>query len=171
MRKNRAWVGAIAGLSVAVAGGCASTHEDRAQSFYSQGRLEDADHEIDQALSDDPDDPTIATLAAQIFTQEGVAKYNKGDYTGAGVYFHRSIDYAPTYGPAYEYLGLIAFAEHNWRDAISYGSEGASYSGLPVPDFVGQARAEQRKVENGNMFTKHGANPPSNAGSLRGDAR
>ncbi|HXZ88620.1 MAG TPA: hypothetical protein VEF07_08605 [Candidatus Binataceae bacterium] len=165
------WVGVIAGISAAVAYGCAATHQDRAHSFYMEGRLAEADYEIQQALSDDPDDPTIANLAAQIFTQEGVAKYKSGDLAAAGTYFHRAIDYFPTYGPAYDYLGLIAFAEHNWKDAIRYGSEGAAYSSQPVPGYVAQAKMEQHKVDTGNLFAGHVTNPPSRSMPLPGDTR
>lgn len=168
---NRVWFGAIAGMSVVLAYGCAATHQDRAHSFYMQGRLDEADYEIQQALADDPDNPTIASLAAQIFTQEGVAKYKSGQFVAAGTYFHRAIDYFPTYGPAYDYLGLIAFAEHNWKDAIRYGSEGAAYSGQPVPDYVAQAKTEQHKVDTGTLFAGHATNPPSRSMPSRGDAR
>lgn len=161
MRRNRAFTGAIAALSAALLSSCAASHQDRAHSLYTQGQYEKADYEIEQALSDDPDDPTIAQLAAEIFTQEGVTKYKTDDYFGAGLYFHRAIDYSPTYGPAYDYLGLIAFAEHNWKDAIHYGNEGAAYSGKPIPGYVEQAQVQQRKVDSGNLFAGHGAGSSS----------
>jgi len=31
--------------------------------------------------------------------------YKRGEMIAAGNYFHRAIDYYPTYGPAYDYLG------------------------------------------------------------------
>ncbi len=159
MPLNLARIGAIAGLSVVLLSSCAATHQDRAQEFYRQGRFDEAGYEIEQASADDPDDPTIANLAAQIFTQQGVAKYKIGDYFGAGNYFHRAIDYSPTYGPAYDYLGLIGFAEHNWRDAIRFGNQGAAYSGQPVPGYVALAATEQHKVETGNLFAGRGTPP------------
>lgn len=130
-----------------------------------QGRLDQADDEIEQALSDDPDDPTIANQAAKIFTQEGVAKYKTGDYPGASTFFRRAIDYCPTYGPAYDYLGQIAFAKHNWSDAISYGNEGAAYSSQPVPGYVELAKVQQRKVDSENLFAGHdpGSSPRATA--------
>jgi tetratricopeptide (TPR) repeat protein len=153
----------IAGLSVALLGGCAASHQERAHDFYMQGRLDRADDEIEQAMSDDPDDPTIANQAAEIFTQEGLAKYKTDDYSGASTFFHRAIDYCPTYGPAYDYLGQIAFAKHDWKDAISYGNEAASYSSQPVPGYVELAKAQQRKVESENLFAGHGSDSSPHA--------
>src|SRR5690242_3806861 len=109
MLTKRAPSAAIAGLVVVVIGACAATHQGRAQQYYSQGRLDEADYEIQQALTRDPNNLAIEHLAAQIFTQQGVAHYKRGEMIAAGNYLHRAIDYYPTYGPAYDYLGLIAF--------------------------------------------------------------
>ena len=156
MGRDCGWVAAIAGIFAALCGACAATHQGRAQQFYSQGRFEEAGYEIQAALSSDPDNLAIRNLAAQIFTQQGVGLYQSGDLTAAGTRFHRAIDYNPTYAQAYDYLGLIAFAEHNWEDAIRYGDQGAGYSGQPAPGYVAQARTELQKIRSGRLFQKRG---------------
>jgi tetratricopeptide (TPR) repeat protein len=147
---------AVVGIVLAVefAGGCAATHQARAQQFYQQGRLDEADYEIGQALADDPNNAAIQNLAAQIFTQRGVAHYQRGEMIAAANYFHRAIDYVPTYAPAYDYLGLIAFSQHNWQDAIRFGERAAGYSGQPPPGYVAQAQAELRRVRSGQLFVR-----------------
>lgn len=141
-------------LAVGIAGGCAAAHQDRAQQLYLQGRLDEADYEVSQALAHDPNNAAIQNLAAQIFTQQGLAHYQRGEMIAAANYFHRAIDYVPTYAPAYDYLGLIAFAQHNWQDAIRYGDQAAGYSGQPAPGYVEQAQTQLRKVRSGRLFVR-----------------
>lgn len=169
MGRDRGWVAAIAGIFAALCGACAAAHQDRAQHFYAQGHFDEAGYEIQAALADDPNNLAIRNLAAQIFTQQGVALYQAGDLTAAGTRFHRAIDYFPTYAPAYDYLGLIAFAEHDWEDAIRYGDQAAGYSGQPAPGYVAEARANLQKVRSGRFFRKRGnhsaATPPTARGN------
>jgi len=139
----------MAGLLAVLISGCAATHQDRAQQFYSQGRLDEADYEIQKALAADPNNLSVEHLAAEIFTGQGFAHYKRGEMIAAGNYFHRAIDYYPTYAPAYDYLGLIAFSQHNWQDAIKYGDQSAGYSGQPAPGYVHQAREELRRIRSG----------------------
>jgi tetratricopeptide (TPR) repeat protein len=156
MRRDRGWVAAIAGILAALYVACAATHQGRAQQFYAQGRFDEAGYEIQAALADDPNNLAIRNLAAQIFTQQGVTLYQAGDLTAAGTHFHRAVDYYPTYAQAYDYLGMIAFAEHNWEEAIRYGDQGAGYSGQPAPGYVAQAQANLQKVRSGRFFHKRG---------------
>lgn len=128
------------------ASACAATHQDRAQQYLAQGRLDEAGYEIDQALDRDPDNLTIKHTAAEIFTRQGAAEYQRGNLIAADRNLHRAIGYYPTYASAYDYLGMTAFAMHNWQDAIGYGEQGAGYSGQPVPAYVAQARENLRRI-------------------------
>ena len=153
MRWGCARIAVVAG-AMALMCACTMTHQDLAQQYYSQGRFDEAGYEVQKALAATPNNPVIDHLAAQIFTQQGVAHYQRGEMISAGNYFHRAIDYYPTYAPAYDYLGLIAFSQHNWQDAIKYGSQSAGYSGKPEPGYVQSARQELRKVRSGQPFVR-----------------
>lgn len=153
MRWGRARKAMIAG-AMALMCSCTMTHQDLAQQYYSQGRLDQAEYEIQKALSAEPDNLAIDHLAAQIFTQQGVGRYKKGEMISAGNYFHRAIDYYPTYAPAYDWLGLTAFAQHDWANAVNYGSQGAGFSGRPEPGYVKSARQELKKVRSGQLYVR-----------------
>src|SRR5215467_5176791 len=141
------WLTAIA-LTIALQG-CAPINQDSAQRALAEGRLDDAANDIQAALAHDPDDLTLKSLAAQIFTQRGVKSYQSGAMIAASEDFHRAIDYFPTYAPAYDYLGMLSYQQRNWQDAIKYGSMGAGYAGQPDPSYVRDARENLRKLEAG----------------------
>ena len=143
----RPWLTAIV-LTIALQG-CAPIKQDSAQRALDEGRLDDAAHDVQAALAHDPDNLTLKNLAAQIFTQRGVKSYQSGAMIAASEDFHRAIDYFPTYAPAYDYLGMLSFQQHNWQDAIKYGSMGAGYTGQPDPSYVRDARENPRKLETG----------------------
>ena len=143
------WLTAIA-LTIALQG-CAPINQDSAQRALAEGRLDDAAYDIQAALSHDPDNLTLKNLAAQIFTQRGVKSYQSGAMIAASEDFHRAIDYFPTYAPAYDYLGMLSFQQHNWQDAIKYGSMGAGYAGQPDPSYVRDAREKLRRLETGEI--------------------
>jgi tetratricopeptide (TPR) repeat protein len=146
----RPWLTAIA-LTIALQG-CAPINQDSAQRALAEGRLDDAAYDIQAALAHDPDNLTLKNLAAQIFTQRGVKSYQSGAMIAAGEDFHRAIDYFPTYAPAYDYLGMLSFQQHDWQDAIKYGSMGAGYAGQPDPTYVQNARENLRRLETGGLL-------------------
>ena len=151
----RPWLTAIA-LTIALQG-CAPINQDSAQRALAEGRLDDAAYDIQAALAHDPDNLTLKNLAAQIFTQRGVKSYQSGAMIAASDDFHRAIDYFPTYAPAYDYLGMVSFEQHNWQDAIKYGSMGAGYAGQPDPSYVRDARENLRRLETGGSPGSHRA--------------
>lgn len=146
----RPWLTAIA-LTI-VLQGCAPINQDSAQRALAEGRLDDAAYDIQAALAHDPDNLTLKNLAAQIFTERGVKSYQSGAMIAAGEDFHRAIDYFPTYAPAYDYLGMLSFQQHDWQDAIKYGSMGAGYAGQPDPSYVRDARENLRRLETGGLL-------------------
>jgi tetratricopeptide (TPR) repeat protein len=152
----RRWLTAIA-LTIALQG-CTPINQDSAQRALAEGRLDDAAYDIQAALGHDPDNLTLKNLAAQIFTQRGVKSYQSGAMIAASEDFHRAIDYFPTYAPAYDYLGMLSFQQHNWQNAIKYGSMGAGYAGQPDPSYVRDAREKLRKLETGGIPGGTGAN-------------
>ncbi|MFZ0886896.1 MAG: hypothetical protein WA005_00450 [Candidatus Binataceae bacterium] len=141
----------ILALALAALSSCAMARQDAAQQELAQGQLDQAAADIQSALSHDPDNLQIKHLAAQIFTQRGVKYYQSNEMIAAGADFHRAVDYDPFYGSAYDYLGLIAFSQHNWEDAISYGHKAAGLSGKPDPVYVQQAEQQLRKVKAGGI--------------------
>ena len=151
----RRWLTAIA-LTIALQG-CTPINQDSAQRALAEGRLDDAAYDIQAALGHDPDNLTLKNLAAQIFTQRGVKSYQSGAMIAASEDFHRAIDYFPTYAPAYDYLGMVSFEQHNWQDAIKYGSMGAGYAGQPDPSYVRDARENLRRLETGGSPGSHRA--------------
>ena len=155
----RRWLTAIA-LTIALQG-CTPINQDSAQRALAEGRLDDAAYDIQAALGHDPDNLTLKNLAAQIFTQRGVKSYQSGAMIAASDDFHRAIDYFPTYAPAYYYLGMVSFEQHNWQDAIKYGSMGAGYAGQPDPSYVRDARENLRRLESGGTQGGTGASGQS----------
>ena len=132
-------------------GGCAAVDQDSAQTALASGRLDEAAADIQAALARDPDNLQLKHLAAQIFTRRGVKYYQQGVMIAASDDFHRAVDYYPTYSMAYDYLGMIAFHQHNWQDSIRYGSKAAGLEGEPDPGYVRMAREELRKVQSGGF--------------------
>jgi len=122
LKKTASWgvLAIVLGLSFQA---CAPINQDQAQSAMAQGRLDDAAADVQAALSHDPDNLQLKELAANIFTQRGMKSFQNGEMISASEDFHRAIDYYPTYAAAYDYLGMIAFQQHNWQDAIKYGSQ------------------------------------------------
>jgi tetratricopeptide (TPR) repeat protein len=136
---------------VCLLAGCAPINQGSAESALAQGRLDEAAADIQAAMAHDPDNLQLKQLAAQIFTRRGVQYYQKGAMIAASDDFHRAVDYYPTYAAAYDYLGMIAFQQHNWQNAISYGGKAAGLEGKPDPGYVQQARKELLKVQSGGF--------------------
>ncbi len=130
---------------------CAPIDQGAAQTALAAGRLDEAAADIRAALAHDPDNLELKHLAAGIFTRRGVRYYQGGEMLQASDDFHRAADYYPTYSRAYDYLGMIAFQQHNWQDAISYGGKAAALEGKPDPAYVEQARKELLKVQSGGF--------------------
>lgn len=148
----------LIGAAIAMAAAsCAPVAQDQAQSAYAQGRYDEAANDIQAALGHDPDNQSLKQLAAQIFTQRGVKEYQAGQMIAAGDDFQRAINYYPTYSMAYDYMGMLSFQQHNWQDAIKYGSAGAGYAGKPDPDYVKSARQNLLKVQSGGFTPYVGA--------------
>ncbi|MGH7987222.1 MAG: tetratricopeptide repeat protein [Candidatus Binataceae bacterium] len=131
--------------------GCAAVHQDRAQQYFGAGQYDKAGYEIQAALTHDPGNLKLRHLAAKIFTQQGYQRYKRGEMISASQYFNKAIDYDPTYAPAYDYLGILAFAQGNWESAISNGSAAAGYSGQPESGYVQQARRQLKRIRSGRM--------------------
>jgi len=146
----------VAAIAAAVAS-CAPVAQDQAQSAYAAGRYDEAANDIQAALGHDPDNQSLKQLAAQIFTQRGVKEYQAGRMLAAADDFQRAINYYPTYSMAYDYMGMLSFQQHNWQDAIKYGSAGAGYAGTPEPDYVKSARQNLLKVQSGGFAPYVGA--------------
>lgn len=140
-----------AGIIACAIAGCAAVNQDAAQKAFDAGRLDEAAADIQAALEHDPDNLQLKQLASQIFTRRGVQYFQNGAMIAAADDFHRAIDYYPTSSMAYDYLGMIAFQQHNWQDAINYGDKAAGLEGKPDPDYVKQARKELLKVQSGGF--------------------
>lgn len=130
---------------------CAPLNQDKAQTAYAAGRYDEAAHDIQAALASDPDNLQLKELAAKIFTQRGFGHYKNGEMLAASADFHRAVDYYPTYAPAWDYLGMIAFQQHNWQKAIQYGSKAAGLEGKPDYGYVQSARENLRRVQSGGV--------------------
>jgi tetratricopeptide (TPR) repeat protein len=144
-----------AAVIVAIIGGilcaCAPINQDRAQTAYAQGRYDDAANDVTAALAHDPGNLQLKHLAAEIFTQRGVQYYKGGQMLAASNDFHNAIGYDPYYAPAYDYLGMLSFQQHNWEDAANFGDKGAGLEGKPDPDYVKSARQQIQKVRAGGF--------------------
>ncbi len=139
---------------------CATYHQSSAQSELAEGRLDDAASDVQSALASNPDDLQLKQLAAQIFTQRGVKYYQNNEMIAANDDFRRAVDYDRFYGQAWDYLGLIAFQQHRWADAIDFGHKAAELQGKPDPGYVAQANTQLIKVRTG------GLGPPSHSHPL-----
>jgi tetratricopeptide (TPR) repeat protein len=146
--KNQALTALVVACLLA---GCAAMNQGSAETALAQGRLDDAAYDVQAALAHDPDNLQLKELAARIFTRRGVQYYQKGAMIQGSEDFHRAVGYYPTYAAAYDYLGMIAFQQHNWQDAINYGDKAAGLQGKPDPAYVEQARKELLKVQSGGF--------------------
>ena len=141
----------LAAVTLAVAGCFAQANQDAAQKALDAGRLDEAAADIQTALEHDPDNPQLKKLATDIFTRRGVQYYQAGTMIAAADDFHRAVNYDPNASMAWDYLGLIASQQHDWQNAIEYGSKAASMEGKPDPAYVTQARKELLKVQSGGI--------------------
>ncbi len=136
-------------LIALVCRGCAPLHQQRAQDALALGNLDQAAEQVQAALTDDPSNLQLRHLAAEIFTRRGAKSYQDNEMLAAHDDFRRAVDYEPTYAPPYDYLGLIAFSQHDWRNAIGCGDRYAGLSGEATPLYVRQAMEQERVVRAG----------------------
>ncbi len=111
---------------------CAMYHQSSAQSELAAGKLDAAASDVQSAVASNPDDLQLKQLAAQIFTQRGVKYYQNNEMIAANDDFRRAVDYDRFYGQAWDYLGLIAFQQHRWADAIDSGHKAADSRASPT---------------------------------------
>ncbi len=130
----------IAALAALIAG-CAS-HENLARSALQESRLNDAADEVQLAVAQNPDSPEVKTLAAAVYTNRGAKFYYSHQISAARGDLERAVGYDPNYSAAWDYLGLVAFSEHNWKDAIADGARAGSLAGRPPAAYVGAARTQ-----------------------------
>lgn len=143
---KRGWLtGPIAICIATLLWSCATNHEELARRALEHNQLLKADSEITKAVADNPHSNSTRELAAQIFTREGAAYLDDHQMIEGGLLFQRAIDYDPSYAPAYEDLGAIAFSHHDWQMAIRYGEIASQYSHKPPPAYVQQAREALRR--------------------------
>jgi tetratricopeptide (TPR) repeat protein len=135
-------------ISTAVAA-CAAVRADEARRALAVGNLDEAAAQVRAALASNPDDLVLKELAADIFTRRGAEYYQKGAYIQAAQDLNTAVGYYPTYARAYEYLGLIAFAQNNWSQAIDYGTRAAQLSGGREPSYVADARRQVARIREG----------------------
>ncbi len=62
--------------------------------------------------------------------------------TAAQADLERARSYDPDYPATWEYLGLVAFSAHNWKDAIADGERAAALAGRPPAAYVATARTQ-----------------------------
>ena len=142
---------AVGAILAGVLCACAPVNQDRAQNAYAAGRYDEAANDVTAALAHDPGNLQLKHLAAQIFTQRGVQYDKGGQLLAASNDFHNAIGYDPYYAPAYDYLGMLSFQQHNWEDAANFGDKAAGLEGKPDPDYVKSARKEILKVRSGGF--------------------
>jgi len=134
-----------------VAGCLAQTNQSAAQTALASGQLEVAANDIQTALAHDPDNPQLKKLAADIYTRRGVQAYQDGRMISASEDFQRAVSYQPNDAMAWDYMGMIASQQHDWKNAIDYGGKAASLEGKPDPAYVVDARKQLLKVESGGI--------------------
>jgi tetratricopeptide (TPR) repeat protein len=139
----------LTAVAVSVFCACTPYYQGAAQREYAMGQLDAAASDVQSALYHDPDNLQLKHLAAEIFTQRGLKYYQSQEMLAASEDFRRAVDYDTFYAPAWDYLGLIAFSQHNWQDAVNFGSKAAQLSGKPNPAYVQQAETELREVRAG----------------------
>ena len=153
----------LAAASVVIFSSCATIHESSAQSELAEGRLDDAAADVQSALASNPDSLELKQLAAQIFTQRGLKYYQKNEMIAASDDFRRAVDYDQFYAQGWDYLGLIAFQQHRWADAIDFGHKAAELQNKPDPPYVQQADSQLVKVRTGGLGPPHHSHPLSPA--------
>jgi tetratricopeptide (TPR) repeat protein len=160
---KRRWIGFLAAAACAMLPACASIEQGNAQTELAQGNLDAAVADVQSALASNPDDLQLKQLAAQIFTQRGVKYYQSKEMLAAGDDFHRAVDYDQFYGQAWDYLGLIAFSQARWAEAIDHGHKAAELQGKPDPAYVQQAEQQLVKVRTGGLGPPHHNHPAAAA--------
>src|SRR2546430_2152075 len=159
-------LGVLIGIAVAIfIAGCAPIAQDQAQTELAAGRLDEAANDGTPALKRDPGNPKLKALGAEIFTRRGVQYYQQGVMLQAADDFHNAVSYQPTNAAAWDYLGMIAFQQHNWQDAINFGNKAASLDGKPDPGYVVDARKELLKVQSGGFRPYKPVKPSRYGGS------
>jgi tetratricopeptide (TPR) repeat protein len=141
---------ALGGL-VCLLAGCGSVLQDDGEVALKQGRLDDAARQVQAAIAQDPGNLQLHELAAEIFTRRGERYYSQREMIAAAKEFETATHYDPMYAPAYDYLGMIAFWNHNWQGAIDYGNRATELEGRLDPPYVQQAKQELEKVKNGGL--------------------
>jgi tetratricopeptide (TPR) repeat protein len=131
----------IAALAALLAG-CAPTHETLARSALQENRLNDAVDEVRLALLSHPDNPDLKRLAAAIYTNRAARFYYARQIPPARADLQQALAYDPNYSAAWDYSGLVAFSEHNWKDAIADGERAGSLSGRAPSAYVEAARTQ-----------------------------
>lgn len=140
-----------AGMALMVAGCVAQANQSAAQTALAGGQLDIAANNIQASLAHDPDNPQIKKLAADIYTRRGVQAYQDGRMIAASEDFQRAVSYQPNYAMAWDYMGMIASQQHDWKRAIDCGNKAASLEGKPDPAYVVDARKQLLKVESGGI--------------------
>ncbi|GEM_PF-1375039 len=128
---------------------CSQTFSDEGQTALAQGRLDDAVRQVTAAVNADPGNLQLRHFAAEVFTRRGIQHYNNHEMLAAANDFQTATQYDPMYGPAYDYLGMIAFWKHDWQNAVDLGTHASMLEGRPDPPWVEQARQELDKIKNG----------------------
>ncbi|MBF6568841.1 MAG: tetratricopeptide repeat protein [Candidatus Binataceae bacterium] len=141
MKRQVVPIGAALALAII---GCAPMHANLARSALQEQRLNEAVNEVQLALAQHPADPGLEHLAAAIYTNRGARFYTQGNMTRAATDLHTALNFDPGYSAAYNYLGLVAFSQQNWKDAIVYGERAASLENCPPASWVGVARVKMR---------------------------
>ncbi len=150
--------------------GCSSILQDDGETALHQGRLNDAARQVRAALADDPGNLQLRELAAEIFTRRGERYYEQREMIAASKEFETATHYDAMYAPAYDYLGMIAFWNHNWQSAIDYGDRASELQGRPDPPYVQQAKQELDKVKNGGL-APISRKPPAKSGEAAGSSK
>ncbi len=138
-------------LAFVLAGCAAQVNQSAAQNAMAAGRLDEAAADIQTALSHDPDNGQLKSLAADIFTRRGVQYYQQGAMIAAAADFQRAVAYQPNYAMAWDYLGLLASQQNDWQHAIEYGTRAAGLEGKPDPSYVAFARKQLLKIQSGGV--------------------
>jgi tetratricopeptide (TPR) repeat protein len=130
---------------------CSSIVPEDGELALQQGRLDDAARQVRAALAEDPGNLQLRELAAEIFTRRGERFYAQHEMIAAAQDFQTATQYDPMYAPAYDYLGMIAFWNHNWQSAIDYGNRASELQARPDPPYVQEAKEELDKIRNGGL--------------------
>jgi len=147
-------------LSAALAAllvGCAPTHETLARSALQENRLNDAVDEVRLALLSHQDNPELKRLAAAIYTNRAARFYYAHQLAPAHADLQQALANDPNYSAAWDYSGLVAFSEHNWKDAIVDGERAGVLAGRAPAAYVETARtqlAEERRTMKGGATNR-----------------